>query len=208
MSVQRAELIRAVLIAVMYFLVSAVTVRLTRFDGGVSFIWVSNALLLAELTHLPTRRWPTVLCFCGVGVFISTAFFGMGPYAALFMPPFNLAEAAIGAALLRKLNVPSDEMGSLRHVGLFVLVSGVVVPAGLAFGPAAVTAVLTDTGYWQNWLHWAVGHGLGTIVFTPIVSLLVGGELRKWLRSSGSQLRWEAAGLLSLMLAVNLETHL
>ena len=59
MSVQRAELMRSALIALVYFLVSAVTVKLTRFDGGVSFIWVSNAVLLAELS---TRR-------CGVGLF-------------------------------------------------------------------------------------------------------------------------------------------
>jgi diguanylate cyclase (GGDEF)-like protein/PAS domain S-box-containing protein len=202
-SVKRTELMRAALVAVIYFLVSAVTVRLTRFDGGVSFIWVSNALLLAELMHLPTRRWPIVLCFCGMGVFISTAFFGMGLYAAPFMTPFNLAEAAIGAALLRKLNVPSDEIESLRRVGLFVLVSGAIVPAGLAFGPAAVTAVITGTGYWHNWVHWTVGHGLGTVIFTPIVSLVVGGELRKWLRAAGPVLRWEAAGLLFLMLTVS-----
>jgi diguanylate cyclase (GGDEF)-like protein/PAS domain S-box-containing protein len=202
-SVKRAELMRAVLIAAIYFLVSAVTVRLTRFDGGVSFIWVSNAVLLAELMHLPTRRWPIVLCFCGVGVFIATAFFGMGLYAAPFMMPFNLAEAAIGAALLRKLNVSSDEMGSLRRVGLFVLVSGVIVPAGLAFGPAGVTTVITNTGYWHNVVHWTVGHGLGTVIFTPIVSLAVGGELRKWLQRAGSRVRYEAAGLLLLMLVVS-----
>jgi diguanylate cyclase (GGDEF)-like protein/PAS domain S-box-containing protein len=194
---------RAVFIAALYFLVSAVTVRLTRFDGGVSFIWISNALLLAELMHLPGRRWPVMLCFCGIAVFTSITLFGLGLYAAPFMTSCDLAEAAIGAALLRKLNVPSDEMGSLQRVGLFVLISGTIVPAGLAFGPAAVTAVLTDTGYWQNWLHWAIGHGLGTVIFTPIVSLVVSGELRKWLSGAGPLVRREAAGLLFLMLVVS-----
>lgn len=203
MSVQRAELIRSALIALVYFLVSAVTVKLTRFDGGVSFIWVSNAVLLAELMHAPMRRWPVLLSFCGIGVFISTAFFGLGLHAAPLMTPINLAEAALGAWLLRKLHIRSDEMGSLSRVGFFVLISGICVPAVLAFGAAAVTHVTTGTGYWQNWIHWVVGHGLGTVIFTPIVSLVVGGELKKWLRGAGTSLRYEAAGLLLLMLVVS-----
>lgn len=203
MSVTKFEVTRAALLALIYFIVSVTTVKLTRFDGGVSFIWISNAVLLAELMNSPKRRWPVSLCLCGIAVFLSTAIFGLGFHAALFITPFNLAEAAVGAAVLRKLHVRSDDLGSLRGVGLFVLVSGAVVPALLALGPAAVTDIVTHTGYWRNWVHWAVGHGLGTVIFTPIASLLVSGALRKWFGNATLLVQCEAAALLLVMLVVS-----
>ena len=74
----RSSPLRPWLIGLLYGIVATVTILLTRFDGGIAHLWVATAVLLAELTIAPRRRWPRTFFACGVASFIATAVFGFG----------------------------------------------------------------------------------------------------------------------------------
>jgi integral membrane sensor domain MASE1 len=85
-----------------YFILSAATIWLTRFDGGVAFLWIATALLTARLTTLPVRRWPTPITVCLVASVLATSIWGFGPSLAGPLAVINVLEAAIGALLLHQ----------------------------------------------------------------------------------------------------------
>jgi integral membrane sensor domain MASE1 len=47
----------ALLIGALYFVTAAVAIVLTRVQGGISLIWLSNALAAAILIRAPRVRW-------------------------------------------------------------------------------------------------------------------------------------------------------
>jgi len=41
----------------LYFISAAASLLLTRFDGGIAFLWIASAMLLAHLLRSPARTW-------------------------------------------------------------------------------------------------------------------------------------------------------
>ncbi|WP_140872589.1 GGDEF domain-containing protein [Sphingomonas oligophenolica] len=192
----------AALMGVLYFALAAFTIRFTRFDGGVAFVWVSTALLLARLILLPTARWgPPLLC-CGVASVVATMAFGLGTGAALPLATINLAEAAAGAWCLKRRFPTIGSFGSLAEVGTFIVVAGIAIPAISALGGAACAVAATGTGFWSNWVNWFTGHGLGTITFAPLLILAFRGEPISMAREAGRRGVGEAMVLLVILTGV------
>ncbi len=170
--------LRAIIIGLIYFVAASATIMSTRFGGGVAFIWVATAVLLAELSLSSPRRWVRPLVTCGIASFIATSVFGFGLWAAGPLVIFNLAEAVIGASLLRRLNHRRGPLASLHDVGSFVVAAGIVAPAISGLGGASIAAVL-GLDYWSNWASWFAGHALGTVAFAPIVGAIMRRESHK-----------------------------
>ena len=73
------------MLAVAYALLAGTAVALTRFDGGVAFLWGASALLIAALVRTSTRNWWAPLVACGTVGFAVTGFIGLGWAAAPFL---------------------------------------------------------------------------------------------------------------------------
>src|SRR3546814_15746557 len=56
-----------------YFLMAALALASSRFEGGLAFIWGANALLMAYLLTSRAGAWPCALIVCGVARALSTA---------------------------------------------------------------------------------------------------------------------------------------
>jgi diguanylate cyclase (GGDEF)-like protein/PAS domain S-box-containing protein len=113
-----------------------------------------------------------------------------------------MSESLVGAMLLRRLGIRSGPPQSLREVMVFAAVS-VAVAGVLGHVAALVANLATGTGYAANWAHWMIGHSLGTLIFTPITSLLLSGELRRWASAAGTAARLEVLALFLTMLAAS-----
>ncbi len=198
------DLPAACLTGLAYFVLAAFTIRFTRFEGGVAFVWVATALLLARLVLLPTERWwPTVLC-CSAASLSATALVGLGSTTAVPMVVANMGEALAGAWLIRRLCPKIGSFQSLHEVGVFLLIAGVVMPATTALIGAASVVAVTNTDFWPNWLNWFTGHGLGTITFAPLLILSLRGEPLSMAREVGRRGVGEAMALLSVLAAVTI----
>ena len=185
-----------------YFVAVSLSVSLTRFEGGVALIWPATAILLADLRIRPVNVWPIRLLVCGVAGAAATAFFGLGPFAALPLALANVAEAALGALLMGKLIKKPGLFRSLPELGLLVIVSGLLMPGITAFIGAGISVIVADAPFWANWRGWFTAHGLGAIMFLPLTMLILSGDIGAWARSAGGREKVEAVALLLLVTIV------
>lgn len=192
---------RAVLSGLLYFIVTAISVKFTRFDGGVACLWIGNALALTELMARPRREWPAYLPAFAVAGGTATALFGLGPDAAVPFALINAGESVVGALLLQRFVCRKCHFESLGEIARFLALVGAIVPATAALLGAALAWWVAGVAYWPNWLNFTAGHALGTITFTPLFMLLRNGDAGGWLRKSTSRSRVEAAVLMIAMTA-------
>jgi diguanylate cyclase (GGDEF)-like protein/PAS domain S-box-containing protein len=191
----RAEPLRLLRICGVYFVLAVLAVRLTRYDGGVAFLWFATPYLIAEMSVVPRRYWPAQLAAAGFASMAATGLFGMGWPAALPMALANTIEATVCAYLLRR-QARGEPLESLRWLLHFALIAGVAAPLASSIIAIGVAMAL---GYSvsSTMLHWIAGHALSNFTFLPIFTLLAQGELRSCTaRLSGRQA--EAAGLIAL----------
>lgn len=185
-----------------YFVAAMLSLLVSRFEGGLAFIWGANAFLMAELLTSRVAYWPRAILACGVASMAATAIFGMGPAAALPMALINVGEALIVAVICRHFLNDRAVTGSVRPLVVFILaLCGVAdVVTGLAAG--SVAALQTPVGFWPSWLQWYTGHALGGLTCTPILILLMQGEFGRWMRETPTATKIEALALLALFTLV------
>lgn len=179
-----------------YFLMAALALLCSRFEGGLAFVWAANALLMAELQTSETRYWPRVIVTCGIASLISTTLFGMGPWAALPMAVINISESLIVAILCRRFIPVHLGDGSKRSLTVFVL--ALCLPANIiaGIGAALVALTLTPVSFGSAWLQWYSGHVLGGLICTPILTMLLQGQVSEWFRETSGKDKLEALCLL------------
>jgi diguanylate cyclase (GGDEF)-like protein/PAS domain S-box-containing protein len=168
-----------------YGLSALAAVALTRFDGGVAFLWASTAILIAALLRTRTRDWWQALGACGAASLLVTGFFGLGWAVAIPFVAINLLEGLVAAWLFRRLADPTEPMQSLDWFFRFVAVVGIAAPLAASI-PAAVTVAFLGKSGVQAFVNYFAGHALGNLAFTPL-ALLVSG--RKAQRATSLELR-------------------
>ncbi len=193
------NILSILLLGAIYLALAAAAIKLTRFEGGVAFISVANAALLARLLTLRPRHWVPYLAVCAAAGMVATAWVGLGPMAAVPMVPMNLGEALAAALILRRASSRPGKMGSRARLPWFLFAAGVAAPALSAFGGAAVATVFGSGSYWSNWGHWYAGHALGALTFTPIAVYFLRGDAKAWAVMARPAAAAEAAALTSLV---------
>ena len=193
------------LLALSYFLLASLAVSLTRFDGGVAFLWVATSLLIPALVRRPRRRWGTTLALCGLASCAATGLFGFGWMLAVPFAGINLIEAYLGAVLLTRTRSGDAPMRSLGWLGSFVLSVGLVAPAVAALLASALTSSV-GRPFLPTFIDFFAGHALGNLTFAPVFTLIVSGRLRSMLRDFNAGRAVETAALLALVAASCLAT--
>lgn len=193
------DLLASLALGVGYGAIAALTLRYTRFEGGVAFVWPATALLLASLLQTPRERWAPRLAACWVAGAVTTALFGLGSAVAPAMASINIAEAWGGAWLLIRIRPRSGEFRSLTDVGIFIAVASGLAPAVTALFAGACAAAATQTGYWPNVADWYAGHALGAVIVAPLLLLSLGPETSGLVRDAGRRGIAEAVALLALV---------
>lgn len=186
---------------VFYFCAASLALLISRFEGGLAFIWGANAFLMAQLLTTRTQAWPLLVLACAIASSIATAIFGMGPYAALPMAVVNMAESLIVAGLCRRFVPGRPVAGALRPLIIFTLALCGVANVLAGAGAAMVASLLTPVGFFASWLQWYSAHVLGGLICTPILVLLLQGEVRRWVTETSLQSKLEVASLLLLFAA-------
>lgn len=170
-------LARQWILALGYGLLAGLAVTLTRFDGGVAFLWGASALLIAALARTSMRNWWAPLVTCGAVGIAVTGFLGLGWTAAPFLLVGNLGEALIAAYILKRGNSGREVMSSLDWFGRFVfaMLTGPVLMA-----PVAGATISAFGGDFSATVEtFIVGHALGNLALTPIAYMLTGRAARR-----------------------------
>ncbi|MBB3912637.1 sensor domain-containing diguanylate cyclase [Sphingomonas desiccabilis] len=157
---------------------STASLVLTRFDGSIAFIWANTGLVIAALSLRPPEQWRWLLPAFGVAMFAATVCFGMGLAAAAPLLAATMTEATLPAWLLRRWK--GHFFDRVAGVVMFLLVAGVLGPLVGAVIAATAISLLTDASWERTAIRWFTSHGLGTITFTPLIMLLLRGEVGRW----------------------------
>ncbi|RVT38262.1 sensor domain-containing diguanylate cyclase [Sphingobium algorifonticola] len=194
--IRRSPALHAAVSGIGYFLCAALSLRLSRFDGGIAIIWLAGAFLTANLLAAPRRYWRFVIMASVPGAFAAGALFGMGGTAGLLLPATALLEGIAVAFALRRVYPRFGRLESLREVAAFLGLAGFVIPAlgGLVSGWAAHRTM--GLAPFHAWHDWYAGHALGFIAFTPALLFLLKGRFCQQLEQAGKRSRAECAGLL------------
>lgn len=185
-----------------YFVMAMLALASSRFDGGLAFIWGANALLMADLLTSRTCHWRRSLIACGIASMAATTLLGLGPMAAVPMAAINLMESATVAIICRRLAPGRQVAGSMRP--LFVFILALCGPANIIAGACAafVASMLTPVPFGPSWLQWYAGHVLGGLTCTPILIMLMQGDVRRWFQQIPQRDKLEALLLLVLFTLV------
>ena len=185
-------------LAIAYFIAASVAVALTRYDGGIAFLWIATPLLIADLLSRPRRQWLASVVPCAIASGLATGLFGLGWAAALPFVVINMLEALLGAWIFRRYGHPLRPLGSLSWLVHFVIALGVIAPlvaATLAAGTIAVLGRPPLLGF----VHFFAGHALGNITLTPLAMLVAQGMVRTTVRTRPGWGTVRSAGLLLLV---------
>ena len=151
------------------FLTVAVASVFVGLDVESNLIWVANGVLLSYLLLAPRWRWPAYLAAAwrdSLPEHSSSTDFHLKPMF-LALCPLNVAEAAIGALLLRRrsMQLPrfTDPRYLIRFIAYAVLCAPVITGVIFAFG----------RGYWHQFTFgqalssWITTDSLGILIATP-----------------------------------------
>jgi diguanylate cyclase (GGDEF)-like protein/PAS domain S-box-containing protein len=154
-----------------YFALAAAAVSLTRLSGGVALIWVATAPLLALLVGRRPRHWGRLIGAAMIASLTASFFFSAIWPIAPFLGVANMVEAVVGALLIRRWGGGGAPLSGTRSITTFTVAAGVVAPAISGLFAAASVSLYLGTAFGAIWLDWVIGHGLGSLIATPLALL-------------------------------------
>lgn len=155
-------------------------VQETRLSGGVAFVWVASAFLIAVLLQAGRNRWAEFLALAFAGIVVSVGLTGAGWASGPGLALANVGEAWLAATLLRRHGLHGDEV--LSDFVAYCAIIALVAPALGAAVTAADAFIMFGQMRIGGGLDYFVAHALGAIIFLPMFTLVVSGELAGWLR--------------------------
>lgn len=151
-----------------YYLGAVLGVAASSMSEGIAIFWPPNGILLAALLLVPRRDWPLHLAMAVLAeIAADLPTFTLAQ--ALGFAAVNLFECLLAAWLLQRVARPFA-LDRLRHVAAFGLI--LIFASGLAalLGAAIYSlSIPTTTPYWDFWVIWWLGDGLGVLLVTPLL---------------------------------------
>jgi diguanylate cyclase (GGDEF)-like protein len=174
-----AAILRAGMMALIFFVNSAIVIYASEFSDGAAAIWSANAILLFTLIVSPKSDHLAYY----VGAFAASI--GVNLYAhfssitAFSFSLANMIEVALAMWMLRRTQNEDEDLiapHNLAHFGLVALAAPVV---------SASCAVLGSTGnIAREWVSWYLSDALGLLLVVPslwvIRHSLLNGKSSRW----------------------------
>jgi PAS domain S-box-containing protein len=161
-------------LALSYFTLASAAILLTRLNGGIALLWLANAPLIAHLCATRPARWRAALLWTVPASVAASSLFGPVLWASPFLGIASILEAVLAAVLLRRLPFGGNRFDSSASVVMFSVVAGLVAPMISGLLGASIAWVAFGRPWGATYLDWVVGHGLGTVIASPVVALLSG----------------------------------
>lgn len=164
--------LRITLFAGAFFLVTSLTVGMTRFGGGLALVWFGSAIAAVMLIGLAREYWRRGLVAIMAVSALATSLFGFGLHMAAPLALVNAFEIWLIARLLLAIRPQRDWLDNVGGLAVLVAVGGLVGP-GIAAVLGGLVATYGAPGGWQfHAASWWAAHGLGTLLGFPIAYLL------------------------------------
>lgn len=191
-----------------YLLLAAGTISVAANGEDVSAIWPANALLLAFILPLAPARWPIFFAMALAGSLAAIVLTESGAILAVLYSLANMVEVLTAGLLLQRRHAHGNALENVRSVLRFMLLGGMIPPAISGLIGAGASALVAGQPFWPTYATWYIADGLGLMIFTPLFSGIVTGELSRWVSEMSAAARLEAAAILIFAICAGLFTFL
>ncbi|MEA3538348.1 MAG: diguanylate cyclase [Pseudomonadota bacterium] len=158
-------------IGLAHFVVALINIRLTGWSVGMATVWAANALVLAVLLVVPTRRWTPYVISVWIAGFAANLLGGYPAFAAAPFAALNIAEAALAALFTRRLIGGPLQLEHPDHLLKFIG-SSIIAAAFSASFSAPFMSAAVDEAIGRSWLSWFASDTLGLLLVTPILLIV------------------------------------
>jgi PAS domain S-box-containing protein len=200
---------KSAFIALLYYLLVVISMKLHFSTSGLSLIWPSNALLAATLVLSPKGRWWVYLLAIIPAHIAAMSPYNLGLWWLVYQIAFNSALTATYAAILQRFKPEILYFETLRGVLIFLGVS-VAVPVFMnwvaiypifKFSPSssALLAHNSSAGFFAVWTSCWINNSASFIAFVPAI-LVCATRGSSWFRGFSSRLVAEGAFLTVLFI--------
>ena len=176
-------------VAVAYTLVARLSLTLVLQPQNVAAIWPPAGIALGLMLVTPPRRWPVIAIGVATAVAIANLGAGVPPMLTFGFVVANTLEPLVAATLLRRNRVVA--LDTVRQVGWFVAIGGVLGPATSALIGTSAAALASGAPFLPTYLTWTLSDMGGILAIAPVVML---GARAQALRLPAGR-RAEAVGL-------------
>jgi PAS domain S-box-containing protein len=187
---------KSAFIALLYYLLVVISMKLHFSTSGLSLIWPSNALLAATLVLSPKGRWWFYLLAIIPAHIAGMSSYNVGPWWLAYQIAFNLALTATYAAILQRFEPEILYFEALRDVLIFLGVS-VAVPVLMnwlaiypvfRFSPSSSSLLAHNSseGFFAVWTSCWINNSASFIAFVPGI-LVCATRGSSWFRGLSSR---------------------
>ena len=175
---------KMLIVAIGYYTLAQVAIRLTIMPEGIVTFWPPNAVVVTALVLSPSRHWGLILLTGIAAEFAADiGYFPLWQIAGFGL--VNATEAFLTAFILRRWGLSGNEYGRL-DVRLAIILGGVFLfvstPVAALGGGALYILGDPSVDYWSFWRVWWFGDAIGLLVLTPFFLVWAGEPLPKRLK--------------------------
>ena len=202
---------KSAFVALLYYLLVVIGMKLHFSTSGLSLIWPSNALLAATLVLSPKGRWWLYLLAIIPAHIAGMSSYHLGLWWLAYQIAFNSALTATYAAILQKFKPEILYFEALRDVLIFlgvsvavpVLMNWVAIYPVFKFSPSssALLAHNSPEGFFAVWTSCWINNSASFIAFVPAILVCVT-RGSSWFRGFSSQRVAEGALLTAFFIPV------
>jgi PAS domain S-box-containing protein len=200
---------KSAFIALLYYLLVVISMKLRFSTSGLSLIWPSNALLAATLVLSPKGRWWIYLLAIIPAHIAGMSSYHVGLWWLAYQIAFNSALTATYAAILQRFKPEILYFETLRDVLIFlgvsvavpVLTNWVAIYPVFKFSPSssALLAHNSSDGFFAVWTSCWINNSASFIAFVPAI-LVCATRGSSWFRGFSSRRVAEGALLTVLFI--------
>jgi PAS domain S-box-containing protein len=164
-------------VAIAYFGLAKLGLRLASINPSASPIWPPTGLALAAVLLGGFWMWPAIL----IGAFAANVTTAGTPVTAAVIALGNTLEALAGGFLIERWSGGRDTFMSPWRVAKFALVAvgpATVISASVGVVTLCVAGLAVWTNFTPIWVTWWLGDAAGALVVTPVIVLWAQSEWR------------------------------
>jgi|GEM_PF-1542015 len=183
------------------FIVSALTIVISRRSNLVSTLWPANAIMLAVLLcHVRSFiNYTSVVLGGSAAAALASWLAGSSLALSATLMIANCVEVVGALALLAAFRIGSSNLTSFNGVLTFIFIAGGVAPLGSTVISASAFGLAHKIPWAIVWRNWYPGHALGIIILVPF---LVSVMSKEWRALRINERRSEAAAIIAFFVAI------
>ena len=161
---------RAIVFALLYLCLSRLSAALSFQGASFASLWLPGGLFVAMLLLSPIEEWPVILLSALPVQLLDGVLQGQPLLNSLVIYLSGALEAATGAWLVRRFDLPPGKLITPAHVLNLVIFSAIFSSAiSATINTTAALAQHSGLAFWSTWQVAWISHALGILVIAPLV---------------------------------------